>query len=89
MKTKRFQKFETCGKRRGGSFGGKLPPSAGVKWGDVPRQKLTQGQLRKHKPKPQVSVPHLGDLHKIPSLGKPVLLAGLRKKDKDVAKAPD
>ncbi len=57
--------------------------------GDVPRQKLTQGQLRKHRPKPQVSVPHLVDLHKIPSLAKPMLLAGLRKKDKDVAKAPD
>ena len=48
-------------KRRGGSFGGKLPPTTGVKMGGCPPVETDRSQLKQNKQKNAQNVPHLGD----------------------------
>jgi hypothetical protein len=62
--TKKMFETKSCGKERGGSFGGKLPPVAGS-YGGMPPTKTDRGQYEQSKSKLKKFVPHLGDFSEI------------------------
>jgi hypothetical protein len=58
--TKKMYEIKSCGKERGGSFGGKLPPVAGS-YGGMPPTKTNRSQYTESKSNLRKFVPHLGD----------------------------